>query len=119
MRRLSPQLYPHGARFDLIDAFTNENQLSPRINMVWQATPDTTFHAALCRSRPAWSGSAGIAYTVNRATDHSTLLTMDLLSGSGLRASAATVPKRDDASRLRRRQYVGRATYESRFGDRD
>jgi outer membrane receptor for Fe3+-dicitrate len=38
------------------------------------------------------SGSAGIAYKANRDTDHPTLLTMDVLSGSGLRASTATVP---------------------------
>jgi outer membrane receptor protein involved in Fe transport len=35
----------YGARFDLVDEFTHENQLSPRVNLVWQATPSTTFHA--------------------------------------------------------------------------
>ncbi|HEY4044903.1 MAG TPA: TonB-dependent receptor [Rhodopila sp.] len=39
----------YGARFDQIDAFTNENQISPRINMVWKATPGTTVHAGYAR----------------------------------------------------------------------
>jgi len=39
----------YGARFDQIDTFTNENQISPRINMVWKPTPDTTIHAGYAR----------------------------------------------------------------------
>ncbi len=39
----------YGARFDLSDAFVNESQLSPRINMVWKATPDTTMHIGYAR----------------------------------------------------------------------
>jgi hypothetical protein len=39
-----------------------------------------------------WTSSAGISYKVNRDTDHPTLLSMDFLGGSGLRASTATVP---------------------------
>jgi outer membrane receptor protein involved in Fe transport len=35
----------YGGRFDVVDAFTHENQLSPRINAVWKATPTTTVHA--------------------------------------------------------------------------
>jgi len=35
----------YGGRFDVVDAFTHENQLSPRINAVWKATPSTTVHA--------------------------------------------------------------------------
>jgi outer membrane receptor protein involved in Fe transport len=34
-----------GGRFDLVDEFTHENQLSPRTNLVWQATKNLTFHA--------------------------------------------------------------------------
>lgn len=33
-----------GGRFDVVNAFTNENQLSPRINAVWRPTPTTTVH---------------------------------------------------------------------------
>ena len=39
-----------------------------------------------------WSGSAGIAYTFGRDTDHPTLVSADFLGSSGLRASTATVP---------------------------
>ncbi|HEV3178006.1 MAG TPA: TonB-dependent receptor, partial [Stellaceae bacterium] len=35
----------YGGRFDVVDAFTHENQVSPRINAVWKATPSTTVHA--------------------------------------------------------------------------
>ncbi len=38
-----------GARFDQSDAFTNEHQFSPRINVVWQASPGTTLHAGYAR----------------------------------------------------------------------
>ena len=35
----------YGGRFDVVDTITHENQLSPRINAVWQATRTTTLHA--------------------------------------------------------------------------
>jgi outer membrane receptor protein involved in Fe transport len=38
-----------GARFDMVSAFTHENQLSPRVNVVWQASDATTFHAGYAR----------------------------------------------------------------------
>jgi outer membrane receptor protein involved in Fe transport len=38
-----------GGRFDVVDAYDHENQLSPRLNVVWQAEPDTTFHAGYAR----------------------------------------------------------------------
>src|ERR1700726_1735387 len=38
-----------GARFDLIDEFTHEHQLSPRVNVVWQPTETTTFTAGYSR----------------------------------------------------------------------
>ena len=48
--RILPKLtINYGARFDQIDAFTNENQISPRINMVWKATPSTTIHLGYAR----------------------------------------------------------------------
>jgi outer membrane receptor protein involved in Fe transport len=34
-----------GGRFDVVDTLTHENQLSPRVNAVWHATPSTTIHA--------------------------------------------------------------------------
>jgi outer membrane receptor protein involved in Fe transport len=38
-----------GARFDMVDAFTHENQISPRVNLVWQPTAATTLHAGYSR----------------------------------------------------------------------
>ena len=38
-----------GARFDMVSAFTHESQLSPRVNVVWQPTDATTFHAGYAR----------------------------------------------------------------------
>jgi outer membrane receptor protein involved in Fe transport len=38
-----------GARFDLIDEFAHEHQLSPRVNAVWQPTEATTFTAGYSR----------------------------------------------------------------------
>jgi outer membrane receptor protein involved in Fe transport len=38
-----------GLRFDLYDAFRTEWQLSPRLNVVWMATPTTTVHAGYAR----------------------------------------------------------------------
>jgi hypothetical protein len=35
----------YGGRFDLVDEFTHENQVSPRVNLVWQADAATTLHA--------------------------------------------------------------------------
>ena len=44
--RIVPGLtFNFGGRFDAVDEFTHENQVSPRANLVWQATPSTTFHA--------------------------------------------------------------------------
>jgi outer membrane receptor protein involved in Fe transport len=38
-----------GLRFDDLEAFTSEWQLSPRLNVVWAATPTTTLHAGYAR----------------------------------------------------------------------
>jgi outer membrane receptor protein involved in Fe transport len=39
----------YGARFDRFTAFTSASQLSPRVNLVWQALPDTTAHVGYSR----------------------------------------------------------------------
>jgi outer membrane receptor protein involved in Fe transport len=39
-----------------------------------------------------WDGSAGVAYRMNRDTDHPTLFSVDALVQSGLRASTDTIP---------------------------
>lgn len=38
-----------GARFDRVDEFTHEQQLSPRVNVVWEPTSQTTVHAGYAR----------------------------------------------------------------------
>lgn len=35
----------YGGRFDAVDEYTHENQLSPRVSFVWQADAATTLHA--------------------------------------------------------------------------
>jgi outer membrane receptor protein involved in Fe transport len=39
----------YGLRFDAVNEFTNENQVSPRVNAVWKATETTTVHAGYSR----------------------------------------------------------------------
>jgi outer membrane receptor protein involved in Fe transport len=39
----------YGLRFDTFSAYTSATQLSPRLNMVWKATPGTTVHAGYAR----------------------------------------------------------------------
>ena len=38
-----------GGRFDIVDAFSHENQLSPRVNIVYQPLDGTTLHAGYAR----------------------------------------------------------------------
>ena len=40
----------YGARFDAVRAFTDEQQLSPRVNMVWKPVKGTTFHIGYARN---------------------------------------------------------------------
>lgn len=39
----------YGARFDQVNAFVNEHQLSPRLNLVYKASAQTTWHAGYAR----------------------------------------------------------------------
>ncbi|HLZ82363.1 MAG TPA: TonB-dependent receptor [Caulobacteraceae bacterium] len=39
----------YGVRFDEFDGYRDQNQVSPRVNLVWQVTPTTTFHAGYSR----------------------------------------------------------------------
>jgi outer membrane receptor protein involved in Fe transport len=39
----------YGLRFDTFSAYTSATQLSPRLNVVWKATPATTVHAGYAR----------------------------------------------------------------------
>lgn len=48
---LTPTLtFNYGARFDAIRAYTREQQISPRANLVWKAGADTTFHLGYARN---------------------------------------------------------------------
>jgi outer membrane receptor protein involved in Fe transport len=40
----------YGARFDAVRAYTREQQISPRINMVWKPATGTTFHLGYARN---------------------------------------------------------------------
>jgi outer membrane receptor for ferrienterochelin and colicins len=39
----------YGLRFDQFNGFRDENQVSPRVNLVWSPTSSTTFHAGYAR----------------------------------------------------------------------
>jgi outer membrane receptor protein involved in Fe transport len=39
----------YGVRFDQVDEYVSENQVSPRVNLVYQATPSTTLFAGYSR----------------------------------------------------------------------
>ena len=39
----------YGLRFDQFNGFRDENQVSPRVNLVWKPTKTTTFHAGYAR----------------------------------------------------------------------
>jgi outer membrane receptor protein involved in Fe transport len=48
--KLTPTLtLNYGARFDVLQAFTDTAQLSPRVNAVWKPDADTTLHAGYSR----------------------------------------------------------------------
>jgi outer membrane receptor protein involved in Fe transport len=40
----------YGARYDIVDAFTKESQLSPRVNLVWNPAALTTVHIGYARN---------------------------------------------------------------------
>ena len=48
--RILPRLTINvGARFDVVDEYDHENQISPRVNLVWKATDSTTIHGGYSR----------------------------------------------------------------------
>jgi outer membrane receptor protein involved in Fe transport len=49
--KLTPKLtLNYGARYDVVNAYTKESQLSPRANLVWNAAPLTTVHFGYARN---------------------------------------------------------------------
>ena len=72
----------YGLRFDQYKAYVSENQLSPRINVVWQPTDTTTIHAGYSRffTPPPFENIAApsVAKFVN--TTASSAITLDDVS---------------------------------------
>jgi outer membrane receptor protein involved in Fe transport len=49
--KIAPKLtLNYGARYDIVDAYTKESQLSPRVNLVWNPASLTTVHAGYSRN---------------------------------------------------------------------
>lgn len=49
--KITPELtFNFGARYDVVRAYTNEEQLSPRANLVWKPTAKTTLHIGYARN---------------------------------------------------------------------
>ena len=48
-KMLSNLTLNYGLRFDDFEGYRDENQVSPRVNLVWLPTPSTTFHAGYSR----------------------------------------------------------------------
>ncbi|MEA2979809.1 MAG: hypothetical protein QOF09_1632 [Alphaproteobacteria bacterium] len=49
--KLTPTLtLNYGARYDVVRSYTKEQQLSPRVNLVWNAAPLTTLHLGYARN---------------------------------------------------------------------
>ena len=68
--------FNYGLRLDHYDAFSGGHQLSPRLNLVWKATPSTTVHGGYSRyfSPPPFElvGSQDIALFANTTAAAST-----------------------------------------------
>ena len=48
--RLTPKLtMNYGARYDVVNAYVDESQISPRLGFVYRATDETTFHAGYAK----------------------------------------------------------------------
>ncbi len=69
----------YGARFDQFNGFRSENQLSPRINLVWKPTSTTTLHAGYARyfSPPPFELIAGETITKFAGTSAEPAVTAD------------------------------------------
>lgn len=68
-----------GARFDVVDEYTHENQLSPRVNVVWTPTHTTTVHAGYARYfvPPPFELVGGSNITVFDGTSAAAAVTQD------------------------------------------
>jgi outer membrane receptor protein involved in Fe transport len=97
----------YGARFDVVDQFVVGNQLSPRLNTVYQATPTTTLHAGYARlfTPPPFE----IAPPQN-------LVQFNDFNGSGVITSAATPSTGNSPLKIERADLVDIGIEQSLFG---
>ncbi len=68
-----------GLRFDRVDEFTHEQQLSPRVNGVWRPTSNTTVHAGYSRTfvPPPFELVSGAAVAAFSGTSAASEVTQD------------------------------------------
>ena len=69
----------YGGRFDVVDEYTHENQFSPRVNAVWQATKSTTLHAGYSHyfTPPPFEVVAGSSVNLFSGTTAASSVTRD------------------------------------------
>jgi outer membrane receptor for ferrienterochelin and colicins len=74
----------YGLRFDEVNAFRNENQISPRLNLVWTPLAGTTLHAGYARyfTPPPFELVAGQTLAKFAGTTAATAVTADDLPRS-------------------------------------
>jgi outer membrane receptor protein involved in Fe transport len=88
--RLDPKLtFNYGLRYDGVDAYTREHQFSPRLNLLYQATPATAIHAGFAR------------YFTPPPQELASQSSINLYSGTSNQAEVAT----SDAVRAERTSY--------------
>ena len=87
----------YGGRLDVVNQFVMGNQISPRLNAVWQATPTTTLHAGyanLFTPPPLQIGPPGNVVVLNN------------FNGTGLTTSGATLSTGNDPLKIERAQLL-------------
>jgi outer membrane receptor protein involved in Fe transport len=79
--KITPELTAnYGARFDVFNSsFDNENQLSPRLNFIWQPAPATTMHAGYARyfTPPPVENVSGSTVALFNHTSNASATTQD------------------------------------------
>jgi outer membrane receptor protein involved in Fe transport len=69
----------YGGRFDLVDEFTHESQVSPRVNLVWQPARGTALHAGYSHyfTPPPFELVGGNTVSLFKNTSAATSVTKD------------------------------------------
>ena len=97
----------YGVRFDVVDQFVVGNQLSPRLNTVWQATPTTALHAGYARLFTPPPFQIGPPQNLAQFTD---------FNGTGVTTSAATPSTGNSPLQIERADLVDIGVEQSLFG---